>query len=294
MSVRSMTGFGRAAVQRNGLRAEVELSSVNRKQLDIALTLPRALSMLEARIHEEIARVLARGRVSVEVSIRATGTQARQVIAVNEPLARAFLTTLRGAARRLAMPDDIGLSKLMEWPGVVRVASVEEDPERVWPLLQTALRRALAQLDQMRRREGRALARDLSVRLARLERLNREIMRLSPQAVRRYRAALLQRLTALRGESGIPEERLEREVVLYADRSDVTEETTRIASHLRQAGAMLRTAEPAGKALDFLAQELYREINTIGSKAADAAIGRRVIVFKTELERLREQVQNLQ
>jgi uncharacterized protein (TIGR00255 family) len=294
MSVRSMTGYGRASLQQGGLRVEVEISSVNRKQLDIALSLPRALNRLEARIHEEIARVLSRGRISVDISVRRSGAQAHDRVRLNEGLARAYVTALRPAGRRLGLADDLRLSHLLALPGLLHVEAAEEDAERVWPPLQQALQRALGKLDQMRRREGAALARDLNARLGLMERITREIMTLSPGAVSRYRDALKQRIAGLQREVAVSDERLERELILYADRSDITEETTRIRSHLQQARALLRASEPAGKALDFLAQELYREINTVGSKAADAGIGQRVVVFKTELDRLREQVQNLQ
>lgn len=289
-----MTGYGRAATQQAGLRVEIEISSVNRKQLDVVLSLPRTLAALESRIHEEVARILTRGRITVNIAVRSTTREARHAVHLNESLARAYLDTLRKSAGKLAVRDDLGLSHLLSFPGVLRVESAEEDPERAWPVLQITLRKALDRLDQMRRKEGAALSRDLLQRVDLLSRLSQEIKAIGPQAVARYREALVQRLSSLRAETGISDERLEREALLFADRSDITEETTRIASHVQQARQLLRGSEPAGKALDFLAQELYREINTIGSKAGDAAIGQRVILFKTELERLREQVQNIQ
>lgn len=294
MSVRSMTGFGRAVVQRDGLHVEVEISSVNRKQLDVVLSLSRALTALESRIHEEIARVLTRGRVSASLAVKSTGRESRHAVHLNESLAYAYLETLRKSARKLKVADDLGLSHLLTFPGVLRVESAEEDPERTWPVLRSALVKALGQLDQMRRKEGASLSRDLLKRVKLLETLAAEIKSLSPTSVVRYRENLLNRLSTMRGELGISDERLEREALLFADRSDITEETTRIASHIGQVRELLRGAEPAGKTLDFLAQELYREINTVGSKSADAAIAQRVIQFKTELERLREQVQNIQ
>lgn len=294
MSARSMTGYGRATNQQAGLRVEIEISSVNRKQLDVVLAIPRSLSALESNIHAEIAKVLTRGRVNVNIVIRSTSTESRHAVHLNEPLARAYLESLRKTAKHLHINDDLGLSHLLSFPGVLCVESAEDDPERAWPILRPALQKALARLDRMRLKEGSALARDILRRIATLERLAAEIKKLSPESVARYRATLLQRLSAMAGEIGISDERLEREALLFADRADITEETTRIASHIGQARALLRDAAPAGKALDFLAQELNREINTIGSKANDAAIAQRVVLFKTELERLREQVQNIQ
>lgn len=289
-----MTGHGRAYAQANGLRVEVEVASVNRKQLDVSLSIARSLSSLEARIQEMIAAVLARGRISVDVSVRPTAGQSGNAVQVNESLAKAYLAALRRAGKRLSVRDDLALSHVLELPGVLQVTAVADDPEAVWGVLKDALAKALANLDRMRRREGTALARDVSARLDRLDALNREIKAHSPASTARYREALTRRLAAIRTESGISPERIEREVILFADRSDVTEETTRITSHVKQAREILRSPEPAGKSLDFLAQELSREINTIGSKASDAEIGRRVVVFKTELDRLREQVQNIQ
>lgn len=294
MSVRSMTGYGRGAATRNGIHAEVELSSVNRKQLDIVLSIPKTLSSLEARIHEEIAAVLVRGRISVDVTIRSVGAASRQRVHFDKALAAAYRDVLREAASTLGVRDDIGIRMLTDLPGVLTLESPEEDPERVWPSLQQALRTALGALDRMRLREGRALAADLKKRIAFLQRISREIARLAPSAVERYRKTLVQRLEKLQLEGGMDESRLEREVVLFAERSDITEECTRIASHLRQAGELIRGNEPAGKALDFLAQELNREINTIASKSSDAEISQRVVLFRAELERIREQAQNIQ
>ncbi len=294
MSVRSMTGYGRAVVLKDGLRAEVELSSVNRKQLDISLSIPRALSSLESRIHEEIARVLSRGRVTATILVRSTGNAARYDVQLNEPLARSYLDALRRHAVKLKVRDDLGLSHVLALPGVVHVESPDEDSERIWVVLRPALIKALDRLDRMRKKEGAALSRDLLARVDVLHQLAQEVGALSPAAVVRYRETLKGRLASMRDELGISDERLEREALLFADRTDITEETTRIASHLKQVRELLRGGEPAGKPLDFLAQELNREINTVGSKANDAAIAQRVVQFKTELERLREQVQNIQ
>lgn len=289
-----MTGYGRAAVHADGLHVEAEISSVNRKQLDIALTLPRALGQLESRVHEEVARALNRGRVTVDVSVRGSAQLRREAIRVDERLAAAYLAELRKASRRLGLQDNLSAALLLQLPGVLHYESVEDDVERIRPLLEKAVRGALAALTRMREREGAALSRDLAGRLHRMGRLAGEIRRLAPGAAVRYRAALRARLDAVREQASIPPERIDRELVMFADKSDITEELTRLDSHLDQARSILRGRDPAGKALDFLAQEMYREINTTGSKANDAAIARRVVLFKTELDRFREQVQNIE
>lgn len=294
MSTRSMTGHGRAAVERAGIRVEVEISSVNRKQLDIQLALPRTLAPLEARIQEEIGSVLSRGRLNVDIRVRQTTRTRSPKISFNIPMAKAYLRTIRAASRQLRIPEEPSLSRLLELPGIIHVETAMENPERVWPVLRAALREALGRLDGMRRREGAALARDLRRRLAGLGRLAGQIRAHAPAVAQRYRTALHARLSAIRREIDLNDERIDREVLLFADRSDITEELTRIDSHLQQAIVLLRSEQAAGKSLDFLAQELNREINTIGSKSGDAAISHRVVAFKAELERLREQVQNIQ
>ena len=294
MSVRSMTGFGRGAANLGGLRVEVEVSSVNRKQLDVVLNLSKSLIALESRVHEEVGKVLSRGRISVDVHVRESAKQRREGVRVDEELAAAYVKALRAAGKKLHLSDDLSLSALLGWPGVVRLESPEDDVETLWPILQRALKAALTQIDRMRAREGQALASDLEARLKLKAGLVAEIREHAPEAVARYRESLRQRIQALRLENEMPMERLEREVVMFAERADITEELTRLGSHIQQASGLLRSREPAGKALDFVAQEMGREINTIGSKANDAEIARRVVLFKTELDRFREQVQNIE
>ena len=294
MSVRSMTGFGHGTAQSGGLRVDVEISSVNRKQLDIGASLPKALGQLEVRIHEAVGRALHRGRVSVDVAVRGSPELRRKAVRVDHRLAGAYLAELRRAAHLLKVSDDLGASLLLQLPGVLHVETIEDDVGRIAPLLDRALGRALQKLTRMREREGAALARDLLRRVDAMERIARDLRQLAPEAVARHRVALLERLASVRAEVSVPDERIEREIILFADRSDVTEELTRLASHFDQARGLLRRREPAGKALDFLAQEMYREINTTGSKANDAAMAGRVVLFKTELDRFREQVQNIE
>lgn len=294
MSARSMTGFGHGVAAKRGLRVEVEISSVNRKQLDVMVNLPKSLNALESRVHEAVARVLARGRVSVDVHVRESEAQRRESVRVDAGLAAAYVKALRTAARSLKLADDLTASRLLDLPGVLRLESPEDNVETIWPLLQRALDMALKALDRMRAREGQALARDLRQRLSLQRGLLAEIRGHAPAAAQRFREALRQRIGALKLEVDIPADRLEREVVMFAERADITEEMTRLDSHLNQAAGLLRQGEPSGKALDFVAQEMGREINTIGSKANDAEIARRVVLFKTELDRVREQVQNIE
>lgn len=294
MSLRSMTGYGHGAAAADGLRIEAEISTVNRKQLDIQLTLPPDLKVLESRIVEEIGRSVHRGRVLVEVVMRESSEARRQAVRVDEKLADSYARSLRRAARKLGLPDNLGADVLLKLPGVVQHEPVQGDLERIWPILKSALAQALGRLVAMREREGRHLSVALLKLLDGLERRRTVVAREAPKVAERYRAALRVRLERAGLDASADGDRLERELVLFADKSDITEETARLESHLAQARSLLKSGEPTGRALDFLAQEMFREINTIGSKANDARIAGEVVSFKAELERWREQVQNIE
>lgn len=295
MNVMSMTGRGTGAAAGRLARVEVELSSVNRKQLDVDVGLPRFLSSFESRVQELVQGRLSRGRVSGE--IRVTWAEAAQASGarVDLGLARATVTALRAAAKKLDLPDDLKASALLSLPGLVALEHGERDLETLWPSVRKALDAALAKLQAMRKKEGAALARDLQDRLATLRTLVGEIAARAPGVAETYRANLLKRIAAaLPGTDLAGDERLLKEVALFADKADVAEELVRLDSHFRQADGLLKTGGVVGRTLDFLVQEMGREINTIGSKANDAGIARRVVACKAELERFREQVQNIE
>ena len=295
MSLTSMTGRGAAAAAGRLARVEVELSSVNRKQLDVDVGLPRFLAAYESRVLETVQGRLSRGRITGE--IRVTWAEAAQAAGakVDLGLARAAVGALRAAARKLDVPDDLKASDLLALPGLVSFAHGERDLEALWPTVRQALEAALAKLQAMRKKEGAALGRDLRARLGTLRKLVGEIAARAPGVVETYRANLLKRIAAaLPGSDLAADERLLKEVALFADKADVTEELVRLDSHFRQAEDALKAGGVVGRALDFLVQEMGREINTIGSKANDAEIARRVVAAKAELERFREQVQNVE
>ncbi|NCD22489.1 MAG: YicC family protein [Spartobacteria bacterium] len=295
MSLTSMTGRGVAAAAGRLARVEVELSSVNRKQLDVDVGLPRCLASFAAPVQQRVQSRLARGRVTGE--IRATWTEAAQAsgVRVDLGLARAAVEALRAAAKKLDLPDDLQASDLLALPGLVTLERSARDLETLWPLVRQALDAALAKLQAMRKKEGAALGRDLRARLATLRKLAREIAARAPGVAATYRANLLARIAAaLPGSDLAADERLLKEVALFADKADVAEELVRLDSHFRQAEDLLKQGGVVGRALDFLVQEMGREINTVGSKANDAEIARRVVAAKAELERFREQVQNVE
>jgi len=294
MSLRSMTGYGRGAASGEGVMIAVELSSVNRKQLDVSLSMPRGMNILEARVTEAVHGAITRGRVMVDVSMEWSGSARRKAVRIDTELAEAYVRVLREAAVTLDVKDDLGIHVLAGMPDVLHFARPQEDIERVWRVMAKALTKALHSLNAMRSREGRSLQRDIQDRLKILDSQLALIRERAPLVVERYRDLLKQRL----GEAGVAwdpgDDRLLREIVLFTDRSDISEEVTRLDSHLKQARRMTRSKEATGRSLDFLAQEMFREINTIGSKANDTLILQRVVDFKAELERIREQVQNIE
>jgi uncharacterized protein (TIGR00255 family) len=289
-----MTGYGRGDAASRGMRVEVELNSVNRKQLEVRLNLPRSLASLESRMVERIQESVSRGQVSGGVVVRISESLRQKSLRVDRHLAAAYVTELRRTARALDLTDDLSASLLVGLPEVVSYSGADQDAEHVWPVLQRALREAIKGLVTMREREGAALAYDLQRRFRKLEAHLNHIRREAPDVTRRYRLALQDRLKLAGVTVPADDSALLKELAVFADKSDITEEITRLESHFKQAHGLLKSAEPAGRTLDFLAQEMFREINTIGSKANQVRITNQVIQFKTELERVREQVQNIE
>ena len=295
MNLMSMTGRGTGAAAGRNARVEAELSSVNRKQLDVNVAVPRFLASFESRIQEMIRRALSRGRVSGEIRVTWTESSRAAGVRVDAGLARGQVAALRAAARQLDLPDDLQASALLALPEVVVFERTAADLEPLWPAVARALGAALAGLQAMRRQEGAALGRDLRARLKQLRKGMAGIRKRAPAVAEAYRAALLKRIgAALPGTDLADDERLLKEIALFADKTDITEELVRLDSHLDQAAGLLRTGGAVGRPLDFLVQEMGREINTIGAKANDAAVARRIVAIKTELERFREQVQNIE
>lgn len=290
-----MTGYGCGEQSHDGCKVTVELSSVNRRQSEVSVSLPRDLEVLEARIRDEINRRLARGRVSVRVTLHAGEARRSTAVRLNRGVAAAFAREFVSLAQELGLDARLSLDTLVRVPGVLETEDEIEDAEAYWPPVGAALTGALDQLVAMREREGAHLAQDLETRLSQMRGHAAVIRERAPRVAEQYRLQLRERLASA-GVTLTPEdhERLLKEMVLFADRSDITEELTRLESHFGQFAACLTSVEPVGRTLDFLAQEMNREVNTIGSKANDAAIAREVVQLKAELERIREQAQNLE
>ncbi|TAL00917.1 MAG: YicC family protein [Verrucomicrobia bacterium] len=290
-----MTGHGRGEAARDGFKITVEINSVNRKQAEISLNLPREMEMLEAQVREVIHRQIARGRLTVRVTLHAGTGKASARMHLNLPLAKAYAQELRRMAKQLGMDASVTLDQVLRAPGVFQTDEELADTEDLWPSVQKALEAALAALIKMRTREGTHLAQDLAKRIEVMHASVERVQKQAPKSAENYRRQLVERIQG----AGLPtppenDERLLREVVLFADRSDITEELTRLQSHFQQFDDCRKSGEPVGRTLDFLAQEMNREINTIGSKANDALISREVVTLKAELERFREQAQNVE
>ena len=288
-----MTGHGRAQRADNGLRFTVEMHSVNRRHLDVALNLPRELSALEPRIREAATAALARGRLNVTVNFDSTGN-ARQQVAVDAKLAEEYHRTAQRLQKRLKLGGEIDINTILRAPGVLRTVDERISPDKAWRSLKPAISEALEVLVRMREKEGRHLARDIRARLKIVSQASRQIRRLYPRAVERYRASLRERIE----KAGLPipadDERLVKEAFLYAERSDISEELTRLDSHMEQFQEHLGKTEPVGRTLEFITQEILRELNTLGAKANDAKVSQEVVRCKSEMEKIREQVQNIE
>ncbi len=287
-----MTGFGAGRGSVNGEDVDVEVRSVNHKYCEVKVRLPRELGALEHEVVRLVKERLARG--GVDVAVRRTASGSLVAPRVDVGLAESYARAFAEVQARLGLPGGVTLADVIAAEGVVRLDERPIDVEIVGEALRRALAAALAQLLSMRGREGEALAHDLAARLDELERLVTRVAELAPHSVELYRARLAERVAELSRGLPVDPARLAQEVAVFADRTDVAEEITRLRSHLAQVRALLAVSEPAGRKLDFLVQEMHREVNTIGSKSQNADIAGVVVALKAEIERMREQVQNVE
>jgi len=288
-----MTGYGRGEVDYGGSKLSVELNSVNRKQSDIVVNLPRDLTELEPRIRQTINEKISRGRMNVLVTLQESAKGSRN-LALDTDLARSYQEAMLILQKELNAPGEISISTILQAPGVMRSPEHTVDAAEAWPILRQALMSALAELIKMREREGKHLAKDLIHRLKVLRKEIKEVRVLYPDVVKKYRSALLERIEKAGLDLPVDDERLLKEVSFFADRSDISEELTRLESHLAQFAHHLRKNEPVGRTLEFMTQEIFRELNTLGAKSNAAEISQHVVACKSELEKIREQIQNLE
>ena len=287
-----MTGYGRCQMAEDGREMAVEVKSVNHRFLDVSCRLPRHLSFLEDAVRKGVAARVSRGHVDVFVSYVNHRTDARE-IRVDTVLATAYQGAVRELALALGKEESLPLADYVRLPDVLTVEERDEDQAVVRSLFERALDGALLELSAMREREGEAMRTDILEKTANIESIRDGIALRAPLVVEEYRAKLHQRIASLL-EGELDETRFATEVALFADRAAIDEELVRLVSHISQIRATVELAEPVGRKLDFLVQELNREVNTIGSKASDASIAQAVVQAKGEIEKLREQVQNVE
>lgn len=289
----SMTGYGRSRQVLDGREITVEIRSVNHRYLEYSARIPRMYGYLEEKLKTFLQSSMSRGKVEVTVTIQNL-TGGDTVVQINQALAKGYLDAMRSQAEYLGLKDDLTLSTLTRFNDVFTLQKLEEDQQVVWNSVQQVARQALDQFLEMRRREGKRLKLDL---LQKLELLNGHVAAVeeqSPKTVAAYRERLLQKMEELLADRCIDQQRILLEAGLYAEKIAVDEETVRLKSHLEQFAQMMEQSGPVGRKLDFLVQEINRETNTIGSKAQDLAVTRRVVEMKSEIEKIREQIQNIE
>lgn len=289
----SMTGYGKGSASIDGREMTVELKSVNHRYLDVGMRLPRLLSFLEDPIRSALSSRLSRGHVDVFVNYRNLRSDARSVD-IDVPLLTAFVAAARQANLSLALRDDLSLTAALRLPDVSNVREADEDNDALLALLSSAISGAIDALLVMRRQEGERLSVYLSNCTDTVESLTNQIAVRAPIVVEEYRVKLNERITNLLGTVEVDRARLATEVALFADKASIDEEISRLHSHIAQMRSLLADPEPAGRKLDFVVQEMNREFNTIGSKANDGELTKLVLTGKAEIEKIREQVQNIE
>lgn len=290
--MKSMTGYGRCHIEEDGREMTVEVKSVNHRFLDISYRLSRTLSFLDDAVRKGVGARLARGHVDVFVSY-ANHRQDAKEVRVDTALALAYQKAVAELSGALGREADLPLSDYTRLPDVLTVQEKEEDQQTVRALFERALSGALDGLVAMREQEGERMRTDILEKIGNIESLRDGVAERAPLVVAEYRDKLHQRITALT-DGEIDEARLITEVAIFADRAAIDEELVRLLSHASAIRETVELAEPVGRKLDFLVQELNREVNTIGSKASDTAIAQAVVKAKGEIEKLREQVQNIE
>lgn len=291
--IKSMTGFGRGEHEEFGRSYIVEIKSVNHRYSDISVKLPKQLSYLEDTIRKFVSEHISRGKIDVYIT-QDKYSEDEIRVTVDHALASSYIKALHELRDTYKLEDDVSVSNVSKFPDLLTVDRVEDDKDKVWNTLSAAIEESLENLTKMREMEGRKLFEDLSNRAKYIKSVVDEINKRSPVVVQEYKTKLEERIKQLLGDIPVDETRLAQEVAIFADKSSITEEVVRLYSHLDQLLSILNEDVPVGRKLDFLVQEMNREINTIGSKASDIIITRYVVEVKSEIEKIREQIQNIE
>ena len=291
--IKSMTGYGSAKGTVEGIEVRVELKSVNNKFLDTSVRLPRSFLFAEETVKSAVMSHITRGKVDVFVTVDSSMAD-DMVVKVNEPLLKGYIAALEQIAKENDLPNDITAMSVSRFPDVLNVEKKELDAEAVAAGIRNIAEQALCDFDAMRIREGAKLKEDVLAKLETIEKLVTVIETESPKTVEEYREKLRQKLLEVLGTSGIDETRIVTEAAIFADKVAVDEETVRLRSHMAQLRTMLDGGSPIGRKIDFLLQEFNREANTTGSKCQNADIAHVVVDLKSEIEKIREQIQNIE
>lgn len=291
--IKSMTGFGRAEQIIDGRDIIVEIRSVNHRYYEFSARVPRAYGYIEEKLKSFLNGRISRGKVEVSVSIAAVEA-ADTFIEINKAVAKGYVDALRSVGGELGLADDLTLSQLVRLPDIFTVRKTADDEEQIWNSVKAVADEAVSKFISMREAEGLKMKEDVLERADIIERLVDEVERLSPISAENYRSKLYSRLCEVLADKNIDEQRIVTEAAIFADKTAVAEETVRLKSHIRQLRDMLALDEPVGRKLDFLIQEFNREANTIGSKAQDIAVTKIVVDLKSEIEKIREQIQNIE
>lgn len=292
--IKSMTGFGRGESQGGGKEFLVEIKTVNHRYSDIFIKIPRPVSYLEDKVRELVNKNLSRGKIDIYISYEDHSEDSKNVL-LDEGLVKAYIKAVELLKDKYSLKDDISVSLIARFPDILKVEKAEEDADKIWSVLKVALGNALDNLVTMRENEGEELRSSLLEKADYIENVLKDISLRSPDVVKEYKQRLENRIKELLEQQTVDEGRLTMEVAIFADRCSIDEEIVRLKSHISQMRETLDIKnQPVGRKLDFIVQEMNREINTIGSKANDLLIAKNVVEIKSELEKVREQVQNIE
>ena len=292
--IKSMTAFAQALFNLNGVQGTMSIRTYNSRFLDINLRIPAALTPLEDRIKAFIASQLNRGRIEASVQLSGQEKLGNQQLIINLPLAQRYRELLQELQERFHLQGPLDLNHLLSLKDLIIFKEMPRSEEELWKKIGTPLKKTLEALQKMRLAEGRHLGQDLQERLEAIHLKREQLLKRVPQVLQDYQGRLTKRIQNLVQGLEVDPQRLAQEVALMADRSDISEELVRLASHLKQFKGLFKETQPVGKKMEFLLQEINRETNTIGSKSMDSEISHQVVAIKAELEKMREQVQNIE
>ena len=291
--IKSMTGYGRAEHMSETLKITAEVKAVNHRFSDYSIRMPRHLLALEDRVRKLASEYITRGKTDIFISVESFGEDDKEII-LNEALAASYIKALSELRDKFSLRDDVSVTSVSRYPDIFKSERKEVDEEAIWEQIKPVFTEALENFTAMRKREGARIFEDLNQRVNYMKTLADSIDKKAPEIVKEYQDRLYEKIKETIGDRNIDEGRVLTEVAIFADKVAINEELVRLKSHFEEYNVILSGDEPAGRRLDFLIQEINREINTIGSKANDMEVAKTVVELKAELEKLREQIQNIE